>query len=298
MNAMRLCLRLVLFSLLFLLAGSILHAQSRIDCTSMQSRILHDTVHYCVLLPEGYDSAPNKRYPILYYLHGLGENEQTLFKSGGWNIVQDLRQQNKIGDFLIATPEAKASFYINSADGKVRYSNFFMQEFLPMIERKYRVRPGVKSRAISGVSMGGYGAFRFAFAYPKMFSAVSAQSAALMTDTPQQLDAAIRSRMPLTALLAAVFGDPIDVAHWKANSVFDLAHRNRPAISGMAIYFNCGLQDDFGFETGAAALDKELHSEKIAHESHLYPGAHDSEYFLGHLAEVMQFHSNNFELSK
>jgi S-formylglutathione hydrolase FrmB len=146
--------------------------------------------------------------------------------------------------------------------------------------------------------MGGYGAFRFAFAYPNMFSAVSAQSAAFMTDTPQQLDAAMRSRMPLTGLLAAVFGDPIQIAHWKANSVFELAHSNRAAIASLAIYFNCGQQDDFGFEAGAAALDKELQSEKIAHEAHLYPGAHDAEYFLGHLAEVMQFHSKNFVLNK
>ena len=297
MSAMRLILRASLL-FFFLIAVSILHAQSRIDCTSMQSRILQEAVHYCVLLPAGYDAAPQKRYPILYYLHGLGENEQTLFKSGGWNIVQDLRQQNKIGDFLIATPEAKASFYINSADGKVRYSDFFMQEFLPRIERKYRVRPGVKSRAISWVSMGGYGAFRFAFAYPNMFSAVSAQSAAFMTDTPQQLDAAMRSRMPLTGLLAAVFGDPIQIAHWKANSVFELARSNRAAIASLAIYFNCGQQDDFGFEAGAAALDKELQSEKIAHQAHLYPGGHDAEYFLGHLAEVMQFHSKNFGLSR
>ena len=159
-------------------------AQSRIDCNALKSHTLGETVHYCVLLPPGYDSAPARRYPVLYFLHGLGENEQTLFKTGGWNLIEDLRQQHKISDFLIVTPEAKASFYVNSADGKVRYSDFFLQEFIPYIETNYRIRRERKARAITGISMGGYGALRFAFADPNMFSAVSAQSAALMTESP------------------------------------------------------------------------------------------------------------------
>ena len=59
----------------------------------------------------------------------------------------------------------------------MRYSDFFLQEFMPHIERNYRIVPGRSGRAISGISMGGYGALRFAFAHPELFSAVSAQSA-------------------------------------------------------------------------------------------------------------------------
>src|SRR5271155_1032017 len=172
-------------------------AQSRIDCDALKSRILGDTVRYCVLLPPSYDSARSNRFPVLYFLHGLGEDEKTLFKSGGWNLIEDLRQQHKISDFLIVTPEARASFYINSADGKVLYSDFFLQEFIPYIETNYRIRRERKARAITGISMGGYGALRFAFADPEMFSAVSAQSAALMTESPEELNAALRSGTPL-----------------------------------------------------------------------------------------------------
>src|SRR5271156_2241153 len=127
-------------------------AQSRIDCSALKSRILEDTVRYCVLLPPSYDSAPPKHYPVLYFLHGLGEDEQALFKTGGWNVVEDLRQKHEIGDFLIVTPEAKASFYVNSADGRVRYSDFFLKEFMPGIETKYRIRNERRARAISGIS--------------------------------------------------------------------------------------------------------------------------------------------------
>ena len=282
---------------LFLLLSSAAVAQSRIDCDALHSWILGENVRYCVLLPAEYDStgAKGNKYPVLYFLHGLGENEQTLFKSGGWNLVEDLRQQHKIGDFLIVTPEAKASFYINSANGKVRYSDFFLGEFVPYIESRYRIRRDPQGRAISGISMGGYGAFRFALAYPQRFSAVSAESAALMTASPQELNATMHSGTPLGRLLGSVFGDPINVAHWSDNDPFVLAKRNRMAIRKLAIYFNCGREDEYQFEDGAEALHRLLDSEGIKNEFHLYPGDHSGSYFLSHLGEVMQFHWQHFE---
>lgn len=289
------------FLLAFLLTVfcSAAHTQSRIDCNALNSHILRETVHYCVLLPGGYDAAvaghASQHYPVLYYLHGLGENEQTLFKSGGWNLVEDLRQQHKIGDFLIVTPEAKASFYINSANGKVLYSDFFLREFIPYIEGKYQIRRERSARAISGLSMGGYGALRFAFAHPELFSSVSAQSAALMTGSPQELNAAMRSGTPLGGLLASAFGNPVNAAHWKQNDPLLLAKQNKLGIEKLAIYFNCGQDDEFGFDVGAEALDKQLKTEGIKHEFHLYPGNHGAGYFLSHLGETMQFHWKAFE---
>ncbi len=286
--------------LLFLIAVASATAQSRIDCSALNSRILKRVTHYCVYLPPGYDAGaaqhPPRRYPALYFLHGLGDNEQTLFNSGGWTLLEDLRNQHSIGDFLIVAPEGRRSFYINSADGAVRYSDFFLQEFLPYIESKYRIRSGRAGRAISGISMGGYGALRFAFAHPELFSAVSAQSAALITESPQALDAASRTGAPLAGVLSAVFGDPINVPHWNDNSPFILAKRHAPGLRKMAIYFNCGHDDNYGFEKGAAVLHDELQKENVRHEYHPYPGDHSLTYFLSHFAEVMEFHSRAFGL--
>jgi S-formylglutathione hydrolase FrmB len=275
-------------------------AQSRIDCTALNSRILKQVVHYCVYLPSGYDAGaskqPAQRYPVVYFLHGLGDNERTLFNSGGWTLLDDLRKQHKMGDFLIVAPEGRRSFYINSANGSVRYSDFFLQEFMTHIEGKYRIRAGRSGRAISGISMGGYGALRFAFAHPELFSAVSAQSAALMTESPKQLDAAGRTGVALTGVLDPVFGKPIAVAHWNANNPFLLARKNAGELRKLAIYFNCGQEDNYGFEKGAAALHNELLKEGIQHEYHAYPGDHSVSYFLSHFAEVMEFHSKAFGL--
>jgi S-formylglutathione hydrolase FrmB len=292
-------LLLAILSVALLLTGNSAAAQSRIDCNALQSRILKQVVHYCVYLPEGYDqSAKTRRYPVLYFLHGLGDNEQTLFNSGGWTLLDDLRHQHKTGDFLIVAPEGRRSFFINSADHSYRYSDFFLEEFIPHIEGKYQITHGRAGRAIGGISMGGYGALRFAFAHPELFSAVSAQSAALITETPGQLDAAERSGAPLGAVLARVFGDPINVSHWNANNPFLLAKKNDTGLRKMAIYFNCGQDDNYGFEKGAARLDAELKQEGVKHEYRPYPGDHSLQYFLSHFAEVMEFHSRAFRLTR
>jgi S-formylglutathione hydrolase FrmB len=282
-----------------LLSCLLLSGQSRIDCNALHSRILNSEVHYCVYLPRSYgaenqQSAPT--YPVLYFLHGLGDNERTLFNSGGWTLLDDLRKQNKIGEFLIAAPEGGRTFYINSADGKVRYSDFFLQEFVPLIEEKYHIRKGRANRAISGISMGGYGALRLAFAHPEMFSAVSAQSAALIIEPPKELDLTLRSGSPLASLLGNVFGDPIDVPHWNANNPLLLAEKNRAQLRHLSIYFNCGRNDNYGFEQGAAALNEQLQKEDVPHEYHSYPGDHSFSYFMSHFPEVMEFHSRAFGL--
>ena len=299
---MRRCLRwLTLFCVAFLFCQA--HAQGRIDCNALESRVRSQTVHYCVMLPPGYDTATagrsSRRYPVLYFLHGLGDNEQTFFKSGGWDLIEDLRQQGQISDFLIVAPEGRRSFYINSADGRVRYGDFFIREFIPYIESRYSIRRERSARAISGVSMGGYGALRFAFAYPALFSSVSAQSAALIAESPRQTET-MHAATPLNGPLGAVFGNPVDLHHWNQNSPFVVAKQNRARLrtTGLSIYFNCGREDEFGFDKGAAELHRQLQAEGIQHEFHLYPGNHGDAYFLAHLGETLMFHSRVFAAGK
>src|SRR5215472_1303570 len=221
------------------------HAAGRAECRSVPSTILGHRVPYCVLLPPSYDAEKTHRYPILYFLHGLGENEQVLPNSGAWNLIQDLWEQKRIGEFLIGTPDADRTFYVNSRDGRVRYEDFFIREFLPFIERNYRVRADRAQRGISGVSMGGYGSLRFGFRYPQLFGSVSAHSAALVSKLPRtQISGAVERALSLA--LGGAFGTPFDQAFWDRNSPFTLV-RNGPRPVGMKIYFDCGTEDEYGF---------------------------------------------------
>jgi len=278
----------LLLASLFLPAGS-QAATGRVECNSVPSKILARSVAYCIVLPAPFDKDKTRHFPVLYFLHGLGDNEQFFVHSGAWNLVEDLRERGELKDFLIATPDGGAGFYINSRDGKNRYEDFLLQEFFPFIENRYRVSPGRANRAISGVSMGGYGALHLAFRHPQLFSSVSAHSAALIDKLPSfgGVPGSPRSRV-----LGGTFGSPPDPPFWELNSPIAMARTVN--LAGLKVYFDCGGQDDYGFEAGATALDKILTSRHITHELHIYPGRHDYSYFAAHIPESLKFHSQLF----
>jgi len=283
--------RLLFFCLLFLITASInLARTSRVECNSTPSKILAHSVPYCIILPPSFDADKLRQFPILYFLHGLGDNEQSFIHTGAWNVTEDLRERNEIKEFLIATPYGGASFYINSKDRKLRYEDFLLQEFFPFIEKRYRAAPGRTHRAIAGISMGGYGALHLAFRHPQLFSSVGAHSAALIEKLPVFLGPTPNSRR--SQVLGEVFGTPPDEAFWQRNSPLTLART--ADLHGLKIYFDCGDQDDYGFDAGTTALDKILNSRNVPHEYHLYPGRHDPVYFGEHLPASLEFASRAF----
>jgi len=270
-------------------------AEARGECLSVPSRILGRSVPYCVILPPGYRQDANRRYPVLYYFHGLGDNQQIFVRSGGFDLIEELRDRHQLGDFIIVSPAGYASFFMNSHDGSFRYDDFFLQEFMPLIEHRYRIAARRESRGIGGISMGGYGAPRMAFLHPQLFGSVSAHSAALMVRLP----AVSLGNSPESGrlrLLGDVFGSPPDRLFWDRNNPLKIAATAQ--LGAMKIYFDCGSADDYGFEAGARALDKMLVSRRIAHEFHLYPGGHNWSYFAGHLPDSLRFHSAAFRLNE
>ncbi len=178
---------------------------------------------------------------------------------------------------------------ISSKTSATAAKDFLLQEFFPFIEKKYRVSPGRANRAISGVSMGGYGALHLAFRHPQLFSSVSAHSAALIEKLPAFVNA---PQSPRARVFGGTFGSPPDPVFWEQNSPIHRAAEMPRFL--LKIYFDCGDQDDYGFETGATALDKILTARRIPHEFHIYPGRHDPVYFAAHIPASLAFHSRLF----
>lgn len=265
-------------------------AAGRAECNSLPSKIMARAVPYCVLLPPSYDTDKARHYPVLYFLHGLGDNDQMFVHSGGMNLVEDLWENHTIGEFLIVTPQGGTSFYINSQDGQRRYEDFFLEEFLLGIEKRYRAETGRAHRGIAGISMGGYGALHLAFRHPQLFVAVAAHSAALLEKLPNVQAQQSPQIGGLARVLSNAFGSPFAAAYWNANDPLHIARTAN--LAGLKIYFDCGSQDDYGFEVGATALDKLLTSRHISHDFHLYPGGHDWEYFAEHLPASLKFESD------
>jgi S-formylglutathione hydrolase FrmB len=270
---------------------SSLRAAGHVECNAISSKVLARGIPYCVVLPPSFDEDKTRHFPVLYFFHGLGDNEQFFIHSGTWNLVEDMRDRGELKDFLIVTPDARSSFYINAKDGKEGYEDFLVQEFFPYIERRYRASLGRANRAISGISMGGYGALHLAFRHPQLFSSVSAHSAALIDRLPTFLSGTIPNS-PRSRLLGHVFGNPPDPSFWEQNSPIAIARTGN--LANLKIYFDCGDEDDFGFDSGASILDKVLSSRRIQHEFHIYPGRHDAIYFAAHLPASLAFHSRLF----
>jgi S-formylglutathione hydrolase FrmB len=244
-------------------------------------------VRYCALLPPDYDTQADRKFPVLYFLHGLRGDESFLVASGGWNFIEDEQQQKRISGFVLITPEADSTFYINSRSGPVKYEDFFIHDFIPQMERHFRLVGTRSGRAIGGISMGGYGALRFAFKYPQMFVAVAVHMPALLEHMPKgSSDAGIGQFM------GRAFGQPLDEAYWNANTPFVFVRTAN--LHGMKIYADCGNQDDFGFDVGTVAMDRLLTARHIPHTFHIYPGRHDWSFVAQHLDESLKVVSDAF----
>src|SRR5271157_6597178 len=71
-------------------------ATGRVECNSLSSKFLHRAVPYCIMLPPAFDADKARHFPILYLLHGLGDNEQFFIHSGEWNLVEDMREKGEL----------------------------------------------------------------------------------------------------------------------------------------------------------------------------------------------------------
>jgi S-formylglutathione hydrolase FrmB len=248
-----------------------------------------------VALPPDYTSS-SARYPTLYFLHGLFENEHSWGERGGEEVLDGLVNQGQVGKFLVVLPDGGKTFYINSVDGHERYEDFFIQELVPAIDRTYRTMPGRQARAVSGTSMGGYGALHLGMRHADVFGAASAQSAALLPKFPNPIPTEGRWGF-YARILQGPFGSPLNEAYFEANNPLTLAEHPEQ-FANLKLYFDCGDHDRYGFEEGAQLLDKILTEKGFHHEFALRPGNHGWSYLSQYMRYALLFHWRWFEQAR
>ena len=154
---------------------------------TVRSDIMNTDVKYSIYLPESYDGT--KKYPVLYMLHGYGgnnndwlqDNTGSIWAGGGTMPAYAREYAEKTGkELIIVAPDGGNNFYCDGFMGSgPKYMSFFFQEFIPYIESAYAIKAERKSRAIGGLSMGGYGSLYYGSLHPEMFCYVYACSAAV-----------------------------------------------------------------------------------------------------------------------
>ena len=219
---------------------------------TFRSEALGREVSYVVDLPPSYDGSGDRRYPVVYALHGLFEGSGFWERRGLAPILARLRESGAVPDFLVVAVDGGNSFFVNAPGG--RYEDLVTKDLVAHVESTYRVVPGRKGRALLGVSMGGYAALHVAFEQPGLVAAVATHSAMLLEAIPSVEQGAGRWHM---AAFTKVFGDPIDPALWAENDPLAWAHKADPKAVP-ALFVDCGAEDRYGLASGHRALHRIL----------------------------------------
>ena len=150
---------------------------------TIKSTVLGRTMKYSVYLPKGYDKS--KEYPVLYMLHGANGSNNDWLNGGKINAnASTAASDGTAPEMIVICPDCGGdNFYCDNYKGNdIKYMTYFFTEFLPTVENLYAVKKDRASRAIGGLSMGGFGSLYYGLLHPEMFSYVYACSPATSID--------------------------------------------------------------------------------------------------------------------
>ncbi|MFJ9451834.1 MULTISPECIES: alpha/beta hydrolase [unclassified Herbaspirillum] len=255
--------RSLLALLTMLLLASAGAQASSITNVEFQSPALGRAWNYNVYLPTGYETS-NLRYPVLYLLHGNDGHRNDWPVKGRIQATADaLIASGDIPPAIIIMPDAGTTWFV---DLKEKVETAFFADLIPQVQKRFRTLTGRDGRLVGGLSMGGYGAMRFALKYPEKFQAAALLSPAIYNPEPPATS---------SARFVKVFGSPdFDPAIWKAHNYPALWDEFLKKNIKVPMYINSGDDDDFMIESEATQFYALLRKNKQPAELRIVNGAH------------------------
>lgn len=286
-----------------------------------------------VYLPPSYDRERNRRYPVVYTLHGYGLHAAQWVGFANFGALEKDLASGTAKEMILVSPDAfslhNGSFYSNSRTTG-DWETFLAVELVNYIDSHYRTIPDRMSRGLVGHSMGGYGTFRLGMKHPEVFSSLFSMSACCMLDTGEvtpamtalesiktKEDAAkvpFAQKSPL-ARAAAWSSDPgnpplflqlpvkegkpqpVIAATWMANSLMVMLEHYAPSLMQMkAIQMNVGTQD--GLLQTNRDMDKALTRAGVAHTFKTFEGDHNGQVGLNFETKVLPFFSKELSFGE
>ncbi len=250
-----------------------------------ESKLIGKSLPYNVLLPVDYSlrASRNKRYPVLYLLHGLTGHYDN------WLERTRLADYAVPYHFIIVMPEGNDGWYSDSATVAAdKYESYILQELIPDVQSRFRAIEKREARAIGGLSMGGYGALKFGLKHPEMFVFAASLSGAVNAASWRSADE-IKASAFIKQSLVQTFGATADNPSKASNDLFKLA-RELPAERVAQLpyfYLDCGTEDQLGLLTPNRAFADLLVERKIPHEYRQLPGTHSWPYWDTQVREVL-----------
>ena len=251
---------------------------SEIITREFDSAALQRTWAYEVYLPSGYEKS-RLNYPVLYLLHGNGGNRRDWVEKGHIQRTADaLIASRDIPAAIIVMPDAGVTWYV---DRREKMETAVIRDLIPDVEKNLRVLKSREGRLIAGLSMGGYGALRFALKYPDMFAAAALLSPAIYDPLP-----ALNSR----ARKVATFGEPqFDEQVWKSLNYPTLWQGYLAKKTPVPMYINSGDDDEFMIEAEATRLYSLLRANQQPAELRIVNGAHAWPVWAGTIGDAMEY---------
>ncbi|MDI6844774.1 MAG: alpha/beta hydrolase family protein [Candidatus Saccharicenans sp.] len=288
-------LLLILACLIYAIVPAVSSESGRVlEGLTVQSKILGKEVRYTIYLPPDYETS-TRRYPVVYLLHGYTDNDTAWVQFGEVNLTADRAIAGRlIPPMIIVMPDGGVSWYINDYQNKVRYEDFFFQEFIPYIDATYRTRPQKEFRAIAGLSMGGWGTLIYALRHPEMFAAAAPFSAAVWTDDEViSTDEKVYERIFGPLFGPGLKGKDRLTTHFRSYNPLDLIKTlPEEKIKSVRFYIDCG-DDDFLYK-GNAALHVALRDRRIPHEFRVRDGGHTWSYWRTGILDALRFIGESF----
>ena len=282
--------RFFFFLLLFL---PVISANAgKIVTDSLSSKILNAEVKFNVYLPSGFEQS-DKSYPIVYLLHGLGGKYSSWAEKGAVNAIADeLIASGEAVKMIIVMPNAGGPVKDNIWNGYFNmpgwnYEDFFFQEFMPAVEKKYRAIGDKGHRAVMGLSMGGGGSTVYCQRHPDLFSSCYAMSAWLDNDDshPVKMNAKKKDKRYYAAK---------SVREHSALDFIDQADEATIAsLRTVKWFIDCG-DDDFVLEH-SFQLHMKMKAAKVKSELRVRNGVHNWEYWHNALRQALPFASRSFD---
>ncbi len=243
-------------------------AAPRLSHGTFHSRVAGTEVSYHIYVPEAYDALTERRFPVLYYLHGhRGGLEGLMFLSRHFDAGI---RAGAIPPMLVVFPDGMyEGMWCDWKSGKAPIETVVITELIPHIDATYRTIASREGRVIEGYSMGGYGAARLGFKYPTLFRGVSILAGGPLQHVLEQFPPRV-SPQTRARVMRNVYGD--DMGFFKALSPWELAESNAGAVSEhTCIRVQIGAQDEMLEVTRQFVAH--LTSLGIPHSFEIVPGA-------------------------
>jgi enterochelin esterase-like enzyme len=236
----------------------------------IDSPIIGERFKYRVYLPPEYLTSPDRRFPVLYMLHGAGGNYTEWSDSFLPEQVDRMIVARDVRPMIVVMPDDGESTYWANWDSGPRWGDYVAEDVVGTIDQRYRTLTRASDRAIGGLSMGGLGALNLAFQHPDVFGVVGSHSPSVRV-TPDPT---------LWFLTGQNF--------WDNNPIWLAQHA--PGLETLKIWLDVGSDDIW--LPNIEAVRSAINGEGLQLEYHQFPGPHEAEYWIEHVPDYLRFYSN------